>query len=274
MEDLKLVICDIDSTLINNKRELTPRTKADIEKLHAKGYYFGLASGRPLDELDKYAPNWGLSFECDVLIGMNGSEIWDGIHKEEHSYFKLKKEWMKEIIEMMHQFDSNCFLYRDGYILAQKMNKMMEKTAGTSNKEIVLAKDDSDFYCEENAKLMFRVSEETMPILEQYAQEHPSPNYSAFKTQTTLFEFADKRVNKGWGLQKLCEMIDMPLECVAAFGDTSNDNEMLKVAGLGVCMLNGSDDTKACADEITEYSNDEDGLAIYLEKKFPEIFEN
>ena len=51
-----------------------------------------------------------------------------------------------------------------------------------------------------------------------------------------------------------------------AFGDTSNDNEMLKVAGCGVCMINGTDDTKACANAITTYDNDHDGLAIYLEE--------
>ena len=61
---LRLVLCDIDSTLINSKRELTPRTKDMIEKLHAQGVYFGLASGRPVDELQRYATGWGnfLSF--------------------------------------------------------------------------------------------------------------------------------------------------------------------------------------------------------------------
>lgn len=58
----------------------------------------------------------------------------------------------------------------------------------------------------------------------------------------------------------------MDLKDVMAFGDTSNDNEMLKVAGCGVCMINGTDDTKACANAITTYDNDHDGLAIYLEE--------
>ena len=51
-----------------------------------------------------------------------------------------------------------------------------------------------------------------------------------------------------------------------AFGDTSNDNDMLKVAGCGVCMINGTDDTKASANAITKHDNDHDGLAIYLEE--------
>ena len=57
---------------------------------------------------------------------------------------------------------------------------------------------------------------------------------------------------------------------MVAFGDTTNDNDMLQYSGLGVCMSNGSDDTKAIADDITKCSNDEDGFAQYMEEKFSE----
>lgn len=266
MEKVCLVICDIDSTLVDSNRNLTAATKDVIERLHKQGVYFGIASGRPLDELRTYAKLWNLSFEFDVVIGMNGSELWDGIHQKEYGYFKLKKEWIKEIIDLMSPFESNYFIYHHGYLLAKKMDKMMEKSARSSNKEVVLIKDESEFYQEENAKIMFRVSEEIMPEIEEYVSNHPSEYYNGFKTQTTLMEFADKRINKSYALEKLCDMNDFDLSEVIAFGDTTNDNEMLKVSGLGVCMINGSDDTKAIADEITEKSNDEDGLADYLEK--------
>ena len=49
----KLVICDIDATLVNEKKELTPRTKKALIQLHEKGIYFGIASGRPADELKR-----------------------------------------------------------------------------------------------------------------------------------------------------------------------------------------------------------------------------
>lgn len=84
--------------------------------------------------------------------------------------------------------------------------------------------------------------------------------------QSTLLEFCDKRINKGYGLKKICELNDLDIKDVMAFGDTSNDNDMLKVAGCGVCMINGTDDTKACANAITKQDNDHDGLAIYLEE--------
>lgn len=52
-KNIRLVICDIDSTLVTTERELTPRTRDVIHQMHAQGIYFGIASGRPLDELAK-----------------------------------------------------------------------------------------------------------------------------------------------------------------------------------------------------------------------------
>lgn len=271
MEKLKLIICDIDSTLVNSKRELTKKTKDVLEELHERGVYFAIASGRPIDELKTYAKKWGLSFESDFVIGMNGSELWDEIHQKEYGYYKMKPEWIKETIALMESFDSNYFIYQDDYLLAKKMDKMMEKSAQSSNKDVVIAKDDNEFYKEENAKIMFRVREEIMPEIEAYLQKHPSQYYTGFKTQSTLMEFADKRINKGYALKKLCEMNDFTLDNVIAFGDTTNDNELLQVSGLGVCMLNGSEDTKAVADDITTKSNDEDGVGVYLETHFLNI---
>ena len=53
---------------------------------------------------------------------------------------------------------------------------------------------------------------------------------------------------------------------VVAFGDMSNDNPMLLAAGTGVCLKNGAQDTKDCADYITDYTNNEDGLAKFINK--------
>lgn len=271
MKDIKLIVCDIDSTLVNSKRELTKKTKDVLEELHKRGVYFAIASGRPIDELKTYAKKWGLSFESDFVIGMNGSELWDEIHQKEYGYYKLKPEWIKEIIELMEPFESNYFIYENGYLLAKKMDEKMEKSAQSSNKDVVIAKEDAEFYKAENAKIMFRVNEELMPEIEEYIRKHPSEHYTGFKTQSTLMEFADKRINKGYALKKLCSMNDFSLEDVIAFGDTTNDNEMLQVSGLGVCMINGSDDTKAIADDITTKSNDEDGVGVYLETHYLNI---
>ena len=73
-----------------------------------------------MDELAKKAALWGISYPFDILIGMNGSELWDNLHQKEFSYFKMKKEWIKETMELMKPFDSNCFIYRDDCLLCER----------------------------------------------------------------------------------------------------------------------------------------------------------
>ena len=266
--DVRLVICDIDGTLVKNNRELTLRTKNVIQRLRKHGILFGIASGRPLDELDKKAGLWGFDEPFDVLIGMNGSELWDEVHQHRYDYFKMKKEWLKEVITLMEPFESNCFIYKDGYLLSEKMNEQIIHSAKSSGKEVIVADDISQMYETDNAKIMFRVKEEDMAGIEAYVNQHPSPYYKGFKTQSMLLEFANIHVSKAYALEEYCKMNYFGLENVVSFGDTSNDNDMLKCSGLGVCMCNGSNDTLAIADDITEFSNEEDGFARYMEEHF------
>lgn len=265
MMEVKLVICDIDATLVNEKKELMPRTKNALIQLHNRGIYFGIASGRPVDELKKNKEYWNLPFDFDFVIGMNGAELWDNVHKKEYSYFKMKKEWLKETIDLMKPIECNPFVYWNGKIRCVHVDDMMKHSASTSHKELEVV-DVSKLYENENAKIMFRMKEEDMPKAEELVALHPNPYYVGFKTQSTLLEFCDRRINKGYGLQKICELNDFEMENIVAFGDTTNDNEMLQVAGLGVCMKNGTEDTKAISNDVTEFDNNQDGLGIYLEK--------
>ena len=112
IQDFHLVICDIDSTLITSDRILTEHAMDVIRRLHAHGVYFGIASGRSIDQqLHKQARDWGFDFDFEVLIGMNGSELWEGIHQKRFDYYKLKKEWIREILELMAPFNLNPFMY-------------------------------------------------------------------------------------------------------------------------------------------------------------------
>ena len=115
-------------------------------------------------------------------------------------------------------------------------------------------------------ELFFLPKEEIKERFERYIKNYPSENYAEFKTQDTLMEFCDRRVSKGNALVTYCKATNLPISKVMAFGDTTNDNLMIKNAGWGVCLLNGSSDTKAICDDITEFDVDNDGFAHYIEK--------
>ncbi|WP_294561972.1 Cof-type HAD-IIB family hydrolase [uncultured Traorella sp.] len=267
MDRIRMVLCDIDSTLITDDQRLTPYTKNIIDRLHDHGILFGIASGRPINEVNTKAKLWGFDYNFDILIGMNGSELWDEKAQKQYDYYKLKREWMKEIIELMEPYHSNPYIYYHDVMMCKDADENMMRSSRKNGKEVIVVKDMKEMYAEENAKIMFRIKESQMDEIEAMLEKLDAP-YKGFKTQPTLIEFADKRTSKDYALKEFCKMNDIDLKDVLAFGDTSNDNSMLECAGWGVCMANGSDDTKAIADDITERTNNEDGFAYYMEEHF------
>lgn len=263
--DIKLVICDIDWTLVCRKnRFLSDFTKNVFETMHKNGVYFGIGSGRPIDEVTPTYDSWKLSFKSDVIIGLNGVQIWDEHSQKLYENYKLKKEWIREIVEMTKPLNVNPYMYYHGGFLAMKDDENMHLTAERNHKPLYIAKDIDEFASEDNAKILMRIQANQMNEFESYIKKFPSPYYKEFKTQETLMEFTNSKISKGVALIDYCKQANIPLEKVIAFGDTTNDNSMLKNAGIGVCLLNGSDDTKAIADAITDYPVENDGVAHYL----------
>ncbi|MCI9312960.1 MAG: HAD family hydrolase [Erysipelotrichaceae bacterium] len=263
---VKLIVCDIDNTLIVVHQPMSERTKQAIRRLRSQGIYFGIASGRSLSQVQYMAKSWGFA-NLELLIGMNGCTLWDGIEQTIHEQFLMKKEWLKEIIALMEHYPTNnTLMYINDAIYYMHDDELMQASIKASNMPAFKTADASLFYRQDNAKIMFRVDLDTMQELEEYFVKHPNPYYQAVKTQPTMLEFCNKQVSKAYAMQKFCELHNLSLNEVMAFGDTSNDNEMLEASGWGVCLHNGSADTKAIADEITTLDCAQDGFADYIER--------
>lgn len=265
--DCRLLAADIDRTLVNEKKELMPLTRRMLEELHQEGVLLCIASGRPIEnQLMKRHEEWGLSFQFDLIIGMNGGELHDFRNNTHHEYHKLKKESIHEIIDMMEPLNLNCFVYRNGFMLCRRMDQATKESSIRNHEPAIAAEKVEDLYQEDNAKLLFRLaSPDMMPAALSYAEAHPSPDYIAFQTGPRVLEFQDPRVSKGTALEEYCKANGIPRENVAAFGDTTNDNTMIQFAGMGVAMKNSTEDTLSVAKAITEYDAEHDGVGHYIQ---------
>ena len=269
MNKPRLVACDIDGTLAPSGSIMpSSYTISILEKLHEKGVLFGVASGRDINQLRDLEEEWGLSFSYDLIIGLNGSEYYDLSHDEHVKSYFLSSDDIKEIItKMVDRFpDINASIYRQGMRLLRFEDEMAINSKKSTGRDNRIVEDLAEFWTEDCVKVMFRVSEEMMKKIEPYCLEMSNDRYRCCKTQTTMMEFVNAKANKGAALKEYCLKNNIDLKNVVAFGDMTNDNELLETAGLGVSMCNGAADTIACADAITDYPNDEDGCARYIEK--------
>ena len=153
-------------------------------------------------------------------------------------------------------------LYKDGMM----MNHVDDWAIYSSQRNdfrIYTSPDDTGLWQRENAKIMYRCSEEACPEVYAYALSISNDRYKAVRTQKTMVEFVHPKVNKAIGLINYCQSHGIPMNEVVAFGDTTNDNEMLECC-YGVCLANGTDDTKAVAKEVTVKTCAEDGFADWV----------
>lgn len=267
----KLIVCDIDGTLTRDGTIYpSPYTVSVIERIHELGILFGLASGRGCEQLKELEDEWQLGFPFDMIIGLNGSEYYDLKTDKKKVLYMLKEKDIEEIItKMLNRYpDLNVSIYRDEKRLIRFEDEMAVESKKRTGMDNIVVKDISQMWEKPCSKVMFRVSEEVMKQIEPYAEEITNGNFRACKTQTTMMEFVHADADKGNALKAYCHNSGIPLEDVAAFGDMDNDNELLLAAGTGICMINGAETTKKCADIITALSNNEDGCVSFIEQYY------
>lgn len=266
-----VVAADIDGTLALKGENPLPKTTAAIIRLHNEGVLFGVASGRPLDHrvLD-YAKKWNLGFDFDFAIGVNGGELYTLETGKVEKFYPLKKETIRDILSFLIPLDVNAIVYSDGYnrIYALKNDAFMEDSRQRNHSVVEIGGIDL-LSSEETGKIEVHATKDKEAEILRLLKEHAGNEWICIKTfelyDHVTYEFLDPRVNKGLALQEYSKFKQIPLEEFMAFGDMENDIGLLREAGWGVCLINGSDATKAVAQAITEYSVEEDGVGKYLE---------
>ena len=260
----KLVVCDIDNTLVVKHQEPSEKTIEAIKELERRNIYFGLASGRSISQLKILSERWKI--RPALLIGLNGSEMYDGLTDTTESYYQLDPDSISKILEIMSPFEAIIGCRVNGVSYTNRQDQRTKDSAKYLDNQVRVhvVEDLSEFAQNPVPKMGFRVNEEDMPKIEERVAEFPSEKFKGFKTEKNMFEFTNIHASKGSILRKFCERHGIDLKNVCAFGDTTNDNDLLVTAGTGVCMANGSADTKAIADFITEKPVEEDGCAEYI----------
>ena len=270
IEKVTAVIADVDGTINVKGSKPLPRTLAAMETLHERGILFGTASGRPLDHrsLDK-AHEWGLSFDFDLAIGMNGGDLWDKDHEGIEHIMRLSKDCIGEILEFMWPLDCNVIVYENAYdhVLVKRLDQHL-KDSVIRNKSFWEYATLEEMARKDTGKIevQYDYTPEMDKLIMDVVRAHPSPKWSAVRTFPGTVEFMTPGLNKGVAVRRFAERNGIPLSEIMAFGDMDNDIPMIEVAGWGVCMANGCDECKAVADAVTERGVLEDGMGLYLDE--------
>lgn len=268
-EEIKLVVTDLDGTLLDEKGLLSDENRNVIIKLKEKGIKFAIATGRPFFTLKSVLKLWDIEEYVDAIIANNGLEVEvsNGPHFEAEL---LKKEWLYEILENYKHLPGNFCLYYDGMLVGQKMDAFMERVSIKNHIE-ARVEDLGSYIQSDIEKLLFACNPDEMYLIEQFYQSTNETKYKGFKSQEYLFEFMHPDVNKLEGVRTYCEYLGITTDNVAAFGDNSNDLEMVAGCRVGVVMENGDNELKKKASYLA-LRNDQSGFSAFINSHWHDIF--
>lgn len=269
MSEYKLIGLDMDGTLLNSKKKITPENMAAIEKAFSQGKEVVLSTGRSVAELREYTDIIkGLKY----LVCTSGAMVYD-LEKEEIIYCApIPNEVIDKISEIAETSDVMVILQTTEAIAKKTDLDNLEHFNLNVYKELlnsVATKVDNVFeYCKQKGQSASKINiyhstpearEVTKKILSKYDLVF---NYA----EENSLEVSPANVTKGTGLTWLCNHLGFGINKAIDVGDAENDMDAIATAGLGVAMANAIDKVKEIADVVLENDCDHSGCAEAIEK--------
>nr|WP_315216000.1 Cof-type HAD-IIB family hydrolase [uncultured Flavobacterium sp.] len=260
-EKIKVVISDLDGTLLNSEHRISSYTKSIFKELHEQNYLIIVATGR--HHLDAMAIIEELGFPV-YLVTSNGARIHSPT-KELLFAFNLKSEAVQSVLSLEIDPEITTVLFKEEVWQTSKTNKKLN----SFQKEMTYPPEVVDFDTLEDfsaIKIFFTHDnhEKLVALKERILVDHSEEFSHAFSLPICL-EFMDKSVDKSVAIAKILEKENFSFQEAIAFGDGFNDENMLKATGKGLIMGNAPENLKDKLSHLEVIaSNDNDGVAKYL----------
>ena len=268
--DIRMICMDLDGTALQKDRKtFSPRLNAALELAHEGGIAIVPVTGRQFGLLPP-------ALQChsgweNLVVPCNGGQVRKLATGELLYRLDIPRHALEQILELAEEFnlpvefsvDRKLHLTSHSLQL-QQPDPGLDFHLNTILPMCGVIVDSLEPVC---AMAVEKVNLLCIPDAhrEVINRRLDAMEISAVYASRNSMEITHRDANKGNGLRQLCRLLDIPMECVMALGDSGNDETMLRQAGLGIAMGNAPDFIKLAADAVTEtYEND--GAAIAIER--------
>ncbi|MQY26924.1 5-amino-6-(5-phospho-D-ribitylamino)uracil phosphatase YcsE [Nocardia sp. RB56] len=264
----KMVATDVDGTLIDEREQVSARTRAAVGALVADGVPFVLATGRP--------PRWiapvvsGLDHAPLCVCG-NGAVVYDSATDRILEASTLEPAELTWIAALAERILPGCGLAAERVGRSAHDAATPQFVSSPEYEHAWLNPDDTrvsraEVVSAPAIKMLIRLrGAESADMVAALAPELADRADLTYSTNNGLIEVSAPGVTKASGLATVAERLGVGHESIIAFGDMPNDVPMLLMAGHGVAMANAHPAALAAADEVTG-TNAADGVACVLER--------
>ncbi|WP_024620482.1 HAD family hydrolase [Metaclostridioides mangenotii] len=258
----KLIVTDMDGTLLNREQEMTPKNREAIDFAIENGVSVALASGRMYDSAKQHIEYLNMDIP---IIACNGSLIKSSNGTLIYSN-KIDTELCLKAVEVLEKYNVYYQCQHEDLLFCKesdnKDSKYYKINEFMKTQTKVVIEDDLKDSILNNDILKFTIIEENntsiLPVIKEELEKIEGLKITS--SWENNIEIMSEGVDKGQAIKMLCEHLNIDRSEIMAFGDNYNDIEMLEYAGLGVAMGNSNDDIKESADYVTD-TNEESGFA-------------
>lgn len=257
---MKLIISDLDGTLLNNESKVTEKSKETLKKIKAQGFEVAIATGRSFHSANLIREFIGIDM---YLICNNGANIYnkDGSILKRHF---IPINLSKKIIDILHKEKISYKAFNGIDVYLPTFGEVYDEIRKEHNLFFIENSDtvpelEKVLIIEDNEKRLFEIRDLMIKYFENELE--------IVISSEDCLDLNMKDCSKKLGVETIAQALDIDKKDIMAFGDSGNDYKMLQFVGYPVAMKDSYMSTKGFKN-ITYFTNDENGVADYLERKF------
>lgn len=267
---VKLVALDLDGTTLREDKTFSPYLIQVVHELQERGVIFAICSGRAPESVKQFADKLRLEQGAGYCICFNGGALINLKDIKQDLFIStLKAQDLIDIEALARKHGCAIHAYSTRRVLLTESDiKFTQMEIAASMQPFEKLKFPEEVAANEEAYKLIAVGDSHK--LDAVRADLPADFLERFniaRTHPNFLEFMHHDCSKGATLRHLCEILNITMDNVAAFGDAENDLEMVRDAGVGVAVGNAMSTLKAVAKYRTLHYMD-DGVAVYLAKLF------
>ena len=262
--DYQLIALDLDGTLNNDQKVITPGTLDALMAAQRSGLRLALASARPSPGLFKERDILQMGQFGGILMSYNGGRIVDAATAKVLFETSMDMAQTKQVLRFLQTLPVTPIL-DDGvqFYVTDKNGYKVDYECANNNMTCTEVSNLADFLTFAPVKILMSAKEDEILHIQQIIRENLPPALTVVQTAPFYLEVIPRTISKGQGIRDICGVLGISPAQVIAFGDAENDIPMLQAAGMGVAMGNAAQKVKEAADFVTR-SNNDDGIAYAL----------
>lgn len=262
----EIIVLDIDGTLVNSQKVITPKTLKTLINLQKLGKKVVLASGRPVQGILEHARTLRLNDFGGYILAYNGGAVINA-HTNEVMYSKyFPNEIIPEICEELKSTNITINTYeKDKIIEGNALNKYSDIESKIVGMDTKFVDNFAEYVTFDINKLLLAGDPAEILRLEKLFSERYKGVIGVFRSEEFFLELVPLGIDKAKSIDVLLKKLGLTSKQCIACGDGYNDITMIQYAGLGVAMGNAVDEVKSAANIITA-TNDQDGVAKIVQE--------